>query len=99
MATKEKIQNLIYNSMDEIRDMIDDEENNFAKDPNTALYGSDSVLDSMATVGLIVAIEERINEEFDKEITLANEKAVSAKNSPFKNVSSLTDYILELINE
>ena len=50
----------------------------------------------MATVALIINIEQKFNEEFNKEITIASEKAVSAKNSPFKNISSLTDYIFEI---
>ena len=99
MTTKGQILELIYESMDEIRDMIDDEVDNFKKEPSTPLYGQDSVLDSMATVGLIVAIEEKANEKLNKTITLANEKAVSAKNSPFKTVNSLANYIIELINE
>lgn len=99
MTTKRQILELIYESMDEIRDMIDDEVGNFKKEPSTQLYGQDSVLDSMATVGLIVAIEEKVNKKLNKTITLANEKAVSAKNSPFKTVNSLADYIIELINE
>jgi acyl carrier protein len=96
MITKEKIQELIYSSMDEIKEMINDDEGNFKKSPETVLYGAESILDSMATVALIINIEQRFNEEFNKEITIASEKAVSAKNSPFKNVSSLADYIFEI---
>jgi len=96
MITKDKILNIIYNSMDEIKDMVEDTEGKFIKKPETFLYGSESVLDSMSTVALIVAIEQKFNEEFDKDIIIASEKAVSAKNSPFKTVSSLTDYILEI---
>ena len=96
MITKEKIQEIIYISMDEIKDMINDDEGKFKKNPETVLYGAESSLDSMATVALIINIEQKFNEEFNKEITIASEKAVSAKNSPFKNISSLTDYIFEI---
>jgi hypothetical protein len=45
-----------------------------APGPQTALYGGDGSLDSMA---------------------LADEKAMSAKNSPYRNVASLTDAVIE----
>lgn len=96
MITKEKVQELIYNSIDEIKDMINDEEVSFIKRPDAVLYGAESPLDSMAIVALIINIEQKFYDEFNKTITIANEKAVSAKNSPFKTVSSLTDYILEI---
>jgi acyl carrier protein len=92
MITKEKIQELIYSSMDEIKDMINDDEGKFRKNPETVLDGAESILDSMATVALIINIEQKFNEEFNKKITIG----VSEKNSPFKNVSSLTDYIFEI---
>ena len=96
MTKKEEILNLIYDSMDQIIDMIDNSEN-FQKKPTTALYGKDSALDSMATVGLVIALEEKVNQVFNKSLTLANEKAVSLKNSPFRTVDSLADYIIELL--
>ena len=61
----------------------------------TALYGQGGALDSMALVNLIADIEEALAEQFDASIALADEKAMSAKNSPYRSVSSLTDAVIE----
>ncbi|MGJ8648821.1 MAG: hypothetical protein ACSHX4_00555 [Opitutaceae bacterium] len=66
-------------------------------DSSSTLYGSTGSLDSMALVNLIADIEEAIDETFGASIALADEKAMSAKNSPFRDVSSLVDAIIERI--
>jgi acyl carrier protein len=62
---------------------------------DTALYGEGGALDSMALVNLIADIEEALAEQHDVSIALADEKAMSAKNSPYRSVRSLTDAVLE----
>ena len=64
----------------------------------TKLFGRDGNLDSLGLINLIVLVEQNIEEEFDTIITLADEKAISQKRSPFKTIGSLTDYIYLLIN-
>jgi acyl carrier protein len=66
---------------------------------DTKLYGGDGVLDSMALVSFIMDLEEKISDEFDEDIVLADEKALSQRTSPFRNVKSLTIYIQKLLEE
>ncbi|MBD3843955.1 MAG: hypothetical protein IE909_19185, partial [Campylobacterales bacterium] len=47
----------------------------------------------------ITDLEERISDEFEKDIVLADEKAMSQKASPFRNVETLTNYIQKLLEE
>jgi acyl carrier protein len=65
----------------------------------TYLIGRRSMLDSLGLVTLIVDLEQRIEEQYDVALTLANDRAMSQKNSPFLTVGSLADYILTLIAE
>jgi acyl carrier protein len=65
----------------------------------TKLFGSHGVFDSMGLVTLIVAVEESISEKFGVEVTLADERAMSQKRSPFLTISSLSAYARELIDE
>jgi acyl carrier protein len=59
----------------------------------TPLFGSDSVLDSMGLVNVIVDIESRLrSNNFD--VSLISEQAMSQRNSPFRSVSTLADFIL-----
>jgi acyl carrier protein len=68
-----------------------------APDADTALYGQGGALDSMALVNLIADIEEALAEKFELSIALADEKAMSAKSSPYRSVSSLTEAVIERI--
>lgn len=60
---------------------------------NTPLYGRNGVLDSLGLVQLIADLEEEIYQATSKQITIADESAMSMKISPFRSVSSLADYV------
>ncbi len=59
----------------------------------TILFGAGGVLDSVDFVGLILDIEQAINDEFGKRIALSSERAMSQKNSPFRTVGTLAEFI------
>lgn len=63
------------------------------------IYSSANRLDSMSLVSLIVSVEQRIEDSLGQSLVLANEKAMSRKNSPFATVGSLSKYIDELLSE
>ncbi|MGQ0601606.1 MAG: hypothetical protein ACT4QE_07925 [Anaerolineales bacterium] len=69
-----------------------------AVNEDTFLIGQGAVLDSMGLVTAILEIEQRLADEHDVMIVLANERAMSQKNSPFRSVRSLSDYVLQQIN-
>lgn len=63
------------------------------------LFGGDSPLDSMDLVALVVDLEEQLREVFGKDITLADERAMSQEVNPFSKVESLTRYIHLLLTK
>lgn len=65
---------------------------------DTFLIGQGAVLDSMGLVTAILEIEQRLADEHDVTVVLADERAMSQKNSPFRSVRSLSDYVLQQIN-
>lgn len=65
---------------------------------DSKLFGGDGPLDSMALVNLVVDLEEFIEDDFGKTITLADEKAMSRRTSPFSRVKNLVDYIQEQLD-
>lgn len=65
---------------------------------DTAVFGDNSSLDSIGLVSLLADIEQKIYDEFRKEITIASEKAMSRSRSPFRSVATLTEFVEELIS-
>jgi len=66
---------------------------------DTVLVGADPVLDSLGVVQLIVEVEQRVEQAHDISITLANDKAMSARNSPFRTVGVLADHVVATAQE
>ena len=64
-------------------------------DENIRLIGTSSVFDSMELVQFIVEVESLLDEEFEIEIDLTSEKAMSRRNSPFISINKLTEYIVD----
>lgn len=93
---QDKIEKIIIETLVELNEELENEE---LENPSskTRLYGANSGLDSLALVSFITDLEEKISKEFDKDIILADEKAMSRTTSPFRNIESLTLYIKSLL--
>jgi acyl carrier protein len=86
--------------MDGLRDTLEINGNSVAGiSEETYLIGRDAVLDSMGLVTLVVDLEQQVEDEFNAAIVLADERAMSQRNSPFRSIGSLADYICRLIEE
>lgn len=90
--------NLIFNSIDELNMELDEKER-INKGEDTQLFGSGDSLDSLALINLITIIEQNIEDETGTYVSLADEKAMSLDESPFKTVLTLKNYIDSLLNE
>ncbi len=64
---------------------------------DSVLFGEGGVLTSVDFVTLVLDIEEAVEDATGKSVTLADERAMSQKHSPFRTVGSLADYIEELL--
>lgn len=95
---QQKIENIIIKTLKELNEEFENENlNNPTRE--TKLYGTSGSLDSLSLVSLITDLEERVSDEFGKDVVLADEKAMSQKTSPFRNVETLTNYIQKLLEE
>ena len=91
-----KITDTIYSAIDIVNEeYLSDEK--LKKSKTTKLMGEGAILDSLGLVTLIVEVENKIEENFSKTVVLADDRAMSRKNSPFKNVQSLASYISETL--
>jgi acyl carrier protein len=96
MNDPENIVAAIYRAVDWINGELPTDRQ-LIKAEETRLLGSESVLDSIQLVTLIVTIEREIEDAFGVALTLADERALSMKASPFRSIQSLADYVGILI--
>ena len=98
IINRENIINLLLSTLevhfDEINESVD-----LSERENIKLFGGDGLLDSIGLVTFVVEVEERLEDEFNVSVVLADEKAMSRRTSPFARISYLADYILEVLNE
>lgn len=95
--TPTQIQEIIFSAI-EMSNNIREEDKQIPSASTTELYGKDGHLDSMGLVAFLIDIEELFLDE-EIQIALSDERAMSQKNSPFRSVETLTDYIEKLLNE
>ena len=98
MKDRKTIENLIITSVKEINEQLPQEQQ-LGQSTKTVLFGKDGKLDSLDLVTLLVIIEQNIEDEFDVSITIADERAMSQKRSPFRTIGTLADYIDMLLRE
>ncbi len=98
MSDNEIILKALYDAVEQVNiDLPADQK--LAKSPVTVLFGPGSSLDSLGLVNLIVAAEQKIDENMSVAISIADERAMSQKNSPFRTIQTLADYIDILVQE
>ncbi|MGH1600847.1 hypothetical protein [Campylobacter majalis] len=91
---QEKIEQAIKKTILNLRDDVKNVEN------TDLLFGrSDALFDSVGLVSFLIELEEVIYDDFGKNITLADEKAMSQKTSPFINIKTLSKYIQSCFDE
>jgi hypothetical protein len=65
---------------------------------HTPLIGSQSVLNSIGLVTVIVDIEAQLADK-GIEVLILSEKAMSLSASPFRSIGALTNFIIEQVKE
>jgi len=94
---KKIVERIVLEALEEINEDLESEALE-SPTAETKLFGEGGALDSLALVSVITEIEESVHEKFDKHITIADEKAMSMKHSPFGTVGTLTDYVETLLS-
>jgi acyl carrier protein len=65
----------------------------------TVIVGPEAVIDSIGVVSLIVDIEQRLEMDHQVSVTLASDRAMSQRNSPFRTPAVLADHIIATESE
>lgn len=98
MPDHKNIVEMIFTTIDDLNELLPPAQQ-LEKSVDTVVFGADGKLDSLGLVTLIVAVEQKITETFNVTLTLADEKAMSQRNSPFRSIGTLAGYIEQLLGE
>ncbi len=85
-AVSELNEELDYDSLRDVNDQ-------------TPLFGGESGIDSLSLVMLVTTLESAIFDELGCTVSLADEKAMSMRNSPYRSVGALAEFIAEKLGE
>jgi len=92
---RSKIETIIVECINSLNLSLVESEKCSNKTENT-LFGEGSALDSMGLLNLLMDLEEKL-ERTGVIITILDDHALSQKNSPFRTISTLADYICRKI--
>ncbi|MBU1288429.1 MAG: hypothetical protein KJ871_11960 [Alphaproteobacteria bacterium] len=88
----------IYSAIQEMNSQLKAERQLSATE-DMLIYGEGAPLDSLDLVNLIMSVEQHIMDLTGEELVLASESAMSRKRSPYRSVSALADYAVEIAKE
>jgi acyl carrier protein len=95
---REQVLRIVYDALESLNQELD-EGQRVEIGPTTPLFGPDASLDSLSLVSVIVDVETALTVKWNAPISLTDDRAMSREISPFDDVGTLTDYILELLKE
>jgi acyl carrier protein len=96
MSLRDNLKKLLLECIEEYAEMSEEE---VVIEEDSRLLGSSGMLDSLGLVTILTSFEAEINETLDLDIILANEQAMSMKNSPFRTPNTLIDYAVVLVQK
>lgn len=98
-VTEEQLRILVLESLHEVLS-IDGNKNSIEITGDTRLIGHKdlAILDSLGLASLVIDIEERLESRYGIAITVADDRAMSQRNSPFRTVDSLVEYLCQVLN-
>jgi len=94
---KQEIENLILSILSSIN-KLNDEDEKIDFNSDSVLFGENPQIDSLTLVSLVVDLEGAISENYDVNISLTDDRAMTREISPFLTVATLRDYIEELLS-
>ena len=89
---------LVKSAVKEIAEGLDYES---LADPSaeTVLFGGEDGIDSLCLVQIVAEVERAAEKKFGKRVVLADERAMSRRNSPYRTVRTLAELLQERLDE
>ena len=87
-----QVEQAVFAAADETNQLLPPEKR-LEKSPETILAGGGGKLDSLGIINFIVALEQIVEQQFGRPISLMDEQAMSRHDSPLATLGSLTRYL------
>ena len=84
---------LVQGCLTELNEELEYESLRAVKD-ETPVFGTIDGIDSLSLVTLVVDLESAVHAAFGRRVVLADDKAMSMRNSPYRTAGSLADFIV-----
>jgi acyl carrier protein len=97
-TTREAVLTIILQALESLNEELDAAQQ-VEIGPRTPLFGPEAQLDSLSLVSVIVDVETALTMKWGLPVSLTDDRAMSREISPFDDVGTLTDYVLELLAE
>ncbi len=98
MDEKKTIIQTIYGVVDEVN-LQQPDNGQLEKSLDTVLFGQNGKLASLGLVNFVIASEQNVEEALGVSVSVSDERAMSQRNSPFRTIGTLVDYICILLTE
>lgn len=95
MDSQEKIISTIRSAITEVNQTLPPDRK-MSLDINNPLYGPQGSVDSLTLTLLIVAIEQKLEQDLQKTVTLVQYSMDAGPDNPFSSIARLTDHIMSL---
>jgi hypothetical protein len=93
---KNKVVGLLYEAVDDLNLQLR-KDARLEKSPATVLTGEGGRLDSLGLLNLLVFTEQRLETAYGVSVMLADDDAMAKEPSPFRNLETLTDHAMTLL--
>jgi hypothetical protein len=93
----DKIYDIIFYALNEVN-RLRSSASQIPEKTDVCLYGSNSYLDSLEFVNLMVTIEQRIENDFRITISLTGPELKLSDKNPFRTVETLHHYVAGILN-
>jgi|GEM_PF-365704 acyl carrier protein len=98
MPTMDRTYKVLFSAVDQLNEELLPKQR-LTKTPETVVFGHMGKLDSLALVNFLMLTEQKLEDEFNFPISLADERAMSQERSPFRTLATMADYIGQLLRE
>jgi hypothetical protein len=93
MIDRDRIVKLVHGVIDELNELLPEGEA-LRKEPGTVILGEGGGLDSMGTVNLVVALDNRLQETLGRPVNLTEDPRIFEKGGVLSTVGTMTDFLL-----